>query len=292
MKILHGFAFAIFIAASGAALGDAPLAVSADCAFTLDSVPATAPRAVKTAADLAAFPSVSYRAGDVVTTIAPDGTASVSAIEANGQEALRFESGGLWTFTNSPQGTAAFLVRHSLCGTLGEGTAASPAKIVDGDELVDYVVAGTAGAGYVFTLDGDETLLADLLLPTGYKFEMIGETLWRLAPSQDGCLYECAQIRWVVDTKQAGPNRRTPRKEVPHVAYSGDDWARDPSAASTLTLLSPDGITTTHALTGTGAREFELNTAGDWTLTLEMADGRTMTSVVTVTDYPFVLIVR
>lgn len=292
MKILHGFAFALSVAASGVALGDAPLDVSTNCTFTLDSMPATDPRAVKTAADLAAFPNVSYRAGDVVTTIAPDGTASVSTIEESFQAVLDFESGGLWTFTNSPQGTAAFLVRHSLCGTLGDGTAASPAKIVDGDELVDYVDAGTVGAGYVFTLDGEETLLDDLILPTGYKFEMIGDALWRLALSQDGCLYECAQIRWSVDTKQAGPNRKALKRNVPHVAYSGDDWAGDPSAASTLTRLSPEGVTTTHALAGTGARAFALDTAGDWTLTLEMADGRTLTSVVTVTESPFVLVVR
>jgi hypothetical protein len=64
------------------------------------------------------------------------------------------------------------------------------------------------------------------------------------------------------------------------------------SAASTLTLLSPDGVTTTHNLAGTGAREFPLRKSGDWTLTLEMADGRTLTSVVTVTESPFVLVVR
>ena len=292
MKKLHGFAFVVSIAAFGVVLGDVPLYVSADCPFILDSMPVTAPRAVKTAADLAALPFASYRAGDVITTIAPDGTTSVSGIVVNAQAALPFDSGGFWIFTNSPQGTASFVVRHSLCGTLGDGTAASPAKIVDGDELADYVAAGTAGTGYVFTLDGEKTLLNDLLLPTGYKFEMIGDTLWRLVPSQNGCLYECAQIRWAVDSKQDGPDRKTLKKEALPIAYTGDNWARAASMASTLTLVSPSGATATHNLAGTGARSFTLAEQGDWTVTLVMADGSTLTSTVTVNEAAFILIVR
>jgi hypothetical protein len=292
MKKLHGFAFVISIAALGVALGDDPLDVSADCPFSLDSMPVTAPRSVKTAADLAALPCASYRVGDVITTIAPDGTTSVSGIVANAQAALPFDSGGFWTFTNSPQGTAMFVVRHSLCGTLGDGTVASPAKIVDGDELVDYVAAGTAGTGYVFTLDGEESLLNDLLLPTGYKFEMIGDALWRLVPSQDGCLYQCAHIRWSVDSKQDGPDRKTLRKEALPIAYTGDNWARAAAAVSSLTLVSPSGATATHNLAGTGARSFTLAEQGDWTVTLAMADGSTLTSTVTVNEAAFILVVR
>ena len=120
---------------------------------------------------------------------------------------------------------------------------------------------------------------------------MIGDALWRLVPSQDGCLYQCAQIRWSVDSKQDGPERKTLKKEALPIAYTGDNWART-AAASSLTLVSPSGATTIHNLTGTGARSFTLAEQGDWTVTLVMADGSTLTSTVTVNEAAFILVVR
>ena len=64
------------------------------------------------------------------------------------------------------------------------------------------------------------------------------------------------------------------------------------AAASTLTLVSPSGATATHNLAGTGARSFTLAEQGDWTVTLAMADGGTLTSTLTVNEAAFILVVR
>lgn len=291
MRTRTGLLFAASVAAAlGAVRGDdSPLASSADFAFALDST--GSPYALKTQADLDAA-TASVRAGDTITSTAPDGTETtlVSGAASDGALPLRttIDAGGLWTLANSRGETAALTLRHSLYGTLGDGTAASPAKLVDGDELVDY----SAGDGYVFALEGGDALLGALRLPSGFRLETVGNGVWRIVSSPDGLLYEWAQLTWTVDTRQAGPKRSVPKRDVPAVAYSGDNWGGDASAASRLTLLSPDGVTTTHDLAGTGAREFPLRKSGDWTLTLEMADGRTLTSVVTVTESPFVLVVR
>lgn len=282
------FAASVAAAIGAASAADSPLDTSADCVFGLDSM--GSPHALKTQTDLAAV-SASVRAGDTITSTAPDGTKTILVNDAAADGTLplqaAIDAGGLWTFANTPQGTATFTVRHSLYGTLGDGTAASPAKLVDGDELLDYA----AGDGYVFTLEGGDTVLGSLRLPSGFRLEDAGNGAWRIVSSPDGCLYTWAQLTWPVDTRQAGPDRTTLKKGVPAVAYSGDGWAGDASAASTLTLRSPSGAETTHSLTGTGAQSFPLREAGVWNITLVSAKG-TMSSAVTVMDDAFMLIVR
>ena len=73
-----------------------------------------------------------------------------------------------------------------------------------------------------------------------------------------GTLAESVTSPFVMDTYQTGPNRRISalRSVWPGIAYSGDNWAGDKSAASTLTLVSPDGETTTTNFTGCGAQAF------------------------------------
>lgn len=278
MKGRTGILLAASAAALGAALGDTPLATSADCTFALDSTGAA--RAVKTAAEFAALPQVAYRAGDTVAVIAPDGNSTIFTRTSDSTEVLPISAGGQWTFVNAPQGTATFTVRHSVFNALGDGTAASPAKLVDGDELIDY----SAGVGYVFTLDGGETLPGALRLPAGFRLESAGNGAWRIVPSSDGCLCEWAQLTWAVDGRQAGPDRTTNRRDALPIAYTGDNWARATAAASALTLVSPSGATTTHTLTGTGAQSFTLAEKGDWTVTLTMEDGGTLTSTLTVNE--------
>ena len=290
MKRRTGILLAASAAALGAALGDTPLATSADCTFALDSM--GSPRAVKTSPELVALPSATVRAYDMITSTAPDGSMATNVSNAVSDGTLSLstviDAGGLWTLANSRGETATFTVRHSIYGTLGDGTAASPAKLVDGDELIDY----SAGNGYVFMLEGGDTLLGALKLPAGFKLEDAGDGAWRIVSSPDGCLYEWAQLTWNVDTKQAGPDRKTLKKEALPIAYTGDNWARAASMASTLTLVSPSGATATHNLAGTGARSFTLAEQGDWTVTLVMADGSTLTSIVTVNEAAFILIVR
>ncbi len=271
------------------AYGDAPEAESALLQYALDTL-ASPPRAVKTVADQAK--TVPYRAGETVTATAPDGTVNTLVANAatDGAAALSaLAAGGVWTLANSEQGSATFSVRHSLFGTLGNGTSASPAKLVDGDELVDYA----AGDGYVFSLaDGDASLFAALQMPLGVRLESADGGVWRLVASQDGLEYLAAATAYRLDTMQAGPNRTTSKDKALAVAFSGDGWVRAASAGATLTLAPPSGAATTLNLAGTGATPFEFSPAGSWSVTLAMADGTTQTALLDVRSEAFVVVLR
>ena len=145
------------------------------------------PRAIKTQAELDALWDATYSAGETVTVTSPSGVDSmpVSAASAAGEVALTFNAGGLWTAVNSAQGTATFTVRHSIFGTLGDGTSASPAKIVDTTEVLDLLNAGTASVGYVVTFAGASGLADEVILPGQYSFESAGEGLWSIATATD-----------------------------------------------------------------------------------------------------------
>ena len=265
-----------------ASMAVAPEAVSADYVYAADS--RTSPRAVKTAEELGELTGgtrrATRRAGEVVTLKSPNGTVTtlVSADSAATSATLPLDAGGLWTVVNSKQGTATFTVRHSLKGTLGDGTAASPAKLVDGDELVDY----SAGAGYVFTLNGGNSLLGALRLPAGARIENAGSAQkWRIASSGEGEEYAWAQIAYVADAKSSGPDRVISKNDSMPVSYSGDNWARVSSAASTLTLTAPSGAVSVYNLAGTNARTVRFNEVGEWLVALA-AGGDTLTSTINV----------
>ena len=128
--------FVVATVAAGAALPlaarEAVLAAESDTyEYRIDTTPS--PRAIKTQEELAGLMEATYFAGETVTATLSGGAALtlVSAAAANGSVALNFNAGGVWTLANSAQGSATFTVRHSIFGTLGEGTSASPAKIVD-----------------------------------------------------------------------------------------------------------------------------------------------------------------
>ncbi len=269
---------------------ETPVATSAACTFSLDST--GSPRALKTAADIAALRPATYQPVETVTLVAPDGTVSTLVTGASdaGTVVLPITAvGGVWTARSTRSGTATFTVRHSLDDTLGAGTAASPAKLVDGDELIDY----TAGNGYVFVADAWDGLLAALTLPSGYRLEDAGNGAWRIVSSPDGCEYAWAGTAvFPVDSRQPGPDRVTKRKDALPIAYTGDNWIGDASKASTLTVISPEGETTTLNLAGTGAQPFTLKKTGDWTVQLTMADGSTRDATLTVIGEAFILTVR
>ena len=269
---------------------ETPEATSSACAFAFD--PAGAPVALKTASDIAALRPATYQPVDTVTLVAPDGTETtvVPGASSAGTAALPITTvGGVWTAHSSRSGTATFTVRRSLDGTLGAGTAAAPAKLVDGDELVDY----DAGDGYVFTLDGPDGLLESLVLPSGVRLEELDGGAWRLVSSPDGCEYAWAgSAAFSFDGRQNGPDRTTKRAEVLPISFSGDHWIGNPSQAATLTVASPAGETSTFALAGTGAKPIELRAPGDWTISLAMADGTTRQAVVSIIGEAFVLVVR
>lgn len=268
--------------------GESSLAESSDCVYSVDTL--GSPRNIKTADDRSALWQATRRAGETVTLVSPSGVRStlVSADSDETSVGLEFDAGGVWQVENSEQGSAAFTVRHSLCGTQGAGTEASPAKLVDGDELVDL----SAGDGFVFSLEPVEGLLNALSIPSGFRLVKVDDTTWRIVSSADGCLYAAAEIVYPVDSVEAGPNRSSKKKEVLPVSYSGDDWVRDMSKASTLTFVAPDGVESTVSLNGTGAAQFKFHTSGVWTVRLTMADGSMKTAILNIISDGFTVTLR
>ena len=290
------------VVAAGATLplmADTPLTESAAFTYAADTRPS--PRTVKTAAELAEITGgtfkVAWRSGETVRVSAPDGTAStlVSDASAAGTATLALDAGGVWTLERSGQGmshdASEITVRRSLYGTLGNGTAASPAKLVDGDELRDY----GADENYVFALDGAEGLLSRLVIPSGCRMEEAGDGVWRLVSSADGSQYAWAEIVYPADAAQEGPNRKLKKREAPPVAYSGDDWAGDLSKAATVTFTPPEGSgleATTWNRTGEGAESFTFNAKGVWMVTLTFADSTTRTALIDMQTSGLLIVVR
>ena len=265
---------------------------SAAVVYLADTHPS--PRAVKTAAELGEITGGTWtatrRAGETVTLVFPGGSRT-TIVAANSDAAgvvLPLNAGGAWTVENSAQGTATFTVRRSLDGTLGDGTAASPAKLVDGDELRDYGADGN----YVFTLDSVDGLLGALKLPNGCRLEEAGDGVWKIVASADGSQYTWAEIAYVADSAQEGSDRKTSKKDALPVAYSGDNWVGEASKAATVVFTSPDGTVTTLNLAGTGAQTFPFDSPGKWTVTLMMADGTTRTAVISVMNAGLVIVLK
>ena len=89
-----------------------------------------------------------------------------------------------------------------------------------------------------------------------------------------------------LDTVGAGPNRTVKAGRNPPVAYSGDDWRGNASAASTLTFTPPMGADTTQNLSGTGATAFQFRQPGAWTVQLEMASGSPLSAIINIEGIP------
>ena len=235
--------------------------------------------------------SLPYAEGATLTATAPDGTPStlVSSASADGAYSWTGATGGVWTLANSQEGETTFTVRYPAA-TRGAGTADDPAKIMDEDELVDI----GAGAGYVFTPCGGDWFFDALTLPAGCSLAALGGGLYRLDAADDDCVFEALDAEFPLETAQTGPDRvmKGALKFLPF-AYTGDDWAFAPSAASTLAFTSPSGVTTNVPCTGTGVMTpaFKL-TSGVWTVALS-GDGVTpLTAHITIPDGGFFLIVR
>ena len=245
------------------------------------------PRAIKTQAELDALWKATYSAGETVTVTSPSGVDStpISAASAAGEVALTFNAGGLWTAVNSAQGTATFTVRHSIFGTLGDGTSASPAKIVDATEILDLLNSETAGIGYVVTFAGASGLADEVILPGQYSFESAGEGLWSIAAATDVGTVASESGAYLLDTMQGGPDRTIWKKRGYAIAYSGDNWVGGASAASSITIAPPRGATSTQNFTGTGATPFPFVGRGDTTVT--MTAGSTTQTAVIKYDPPY-----
>ncbi len=228
-----------------------------------------------------------YGAGATVTMTAPNGSTMTLPAAVNGTNYWTATAGGIWTLENSNEGTACFAVRYAGAEQ-GTGTEASPWVLVDNDEL-----AGLSGTdGFIFVLEGPLADLGEMSLPAGYAVSAEGGA-YRLAASADGAAFLAADAQLMLDTMQPGPDRRvTSSKRLLPFAYTGDDWAFAPEAASTLTFLSPDGETTTVGCTGTGAEVHPLRRSGVWTVTLSGTGVTTLTSLIDFTGDGTVLFMR
>ena len=276
---------------AGAMVQAADAAVVTDTAvFALDTL-----RVVRSQAELDALFNAVYAVGETVTMTSPAGAEStlVSAAAEDGTVEVKthIDAGGRWTFANSVQGTAAICVRHSIFGTLGEGTTASPAILTDGQELVDLAAAGTAGDGYVFDASSVDGLFDELVVPPGYRLESAGEGLWRIVESADGALY-VASAAYSIDTRQEGPDRLVVAAKEMLASWSPDEIGT--SAGAAMTLVSPSGVETSYPVSGAEeawAQPIVLRETGVWHLTLSRGSS-TWESDLTVRHDGFVIIIN
>ena len=90
--------------------------------------------AAKSAAEIAALPSVTWRAGETVTAAKWNGDTSTLASSAasDGSGAFAPNAGGVWTLVNSKQGTAYICVPWSVFGdSMSVTSSASPTYTAD-----------------------------------------------------------------------------------------------------------------------------------------------------------------
>ena len=291
MRTHFGTVLAAGCGIGGAALLSLPLTARADEApvyetpapivYSIDST--GSPRHVKSFEGRDALWPAKRRAGEKVTLVSPGGSRTTLAAADSTVTNVEFKSslnaGGVWTLENSVQGKSVFTMRHSLYGTQGSGTAEDPARIVDGDELVDY----GAGSGYVFALADIDSLMDELVVPPGLCLGKAGETTWRVVTSEGGCIFAGTEIVYRADSRETGPDRKTTRRTALPVAYTGDAWVRDRTKNARLSFTPPGSASPSNvSFKGTGAYPFVFNKVGDWNVRLTMADGTTLTSTVTV----------
>ena len=236
----------------------------AELVFAIDTTGA-AP-SVKSAADVPV--PISYPKGHSVTVISPDGVES--GLEGvDGLCRWSPNTGGIWTLIDSHAGSVLLSVRHSVTGTQGSGTVASPAKIVDEDELIDLVAGSPVTNGYVFAMCGD-LAPGDVEWPAGYAVLPAGDGLWQLAETPDGLLYASPEANCIVQTDTPGPDRQVQKgNPIPPVAWSDDGWTGYGIGGCTLSFVSPKGVTAREeTLVDDGALAFVPNETGLWTITL------------------------
>ena len=268
-------ALAIFAATFAARADESPLYTTEAFAFSVSEVGADVPISITATG----AKSLICLLGESVSMTTPDGaTSTLPAV--GGACSWTPTSGGTWSFSNSVEGDAVLTVRYSLFpGTQGDGTIADPVKLVDDDELVDLFASGIVAEGSAFTLRGPHGV-GSLAMPSGYAADGAADGVWRLVVASGGLIYGSLPTVGIVDSVKPGPNRTVRDvRRIPPFAYTGDGWCGDPSAASTLTFVSPRGVTTkTEDCVGTGALACELpSEAGVWTVTLAYG-GETLVS--------------
>ena len=276
-----------FACAGAFAMSAAELATSTEVVFFADTI---VPHA---ATNLPV--SLPYGAGVTLKATPPGGTAAtlVSSAGSAGTYSWSASCGGVWTLQNSAEGTTTFTVRYGFFpGTEGDGTAASPRKIMDAEELRDLAGTGAVGDGTVFTLNGADNLLASLKRPAGFAIIVLDDGSYALTAAADGLLIVGGAAAFVADSRFPGPDRKGFRRGPwPGVAYTGDGWAGSATTSSTLTFTPPCGVATNEAHVGTGTVLFSPDKSGVWTIGL--AYGSTsLVGTIVVTEKGFSMSIR
>ncbi len=204
-----------------------------------------------------------YGEDATVTVTAPGGAVTTLDPAVNGTNWWTATAGGVWTLTNSREGTACFAVRYEGAEQ-GSGTVASPWKFVDNDELSELSVAD----GFTFATEGPLASIANMERPGGYAFLVLGDGLYQTIVSSGGVAYMTANSAFLLDTEREGPDRRGRKANPwPDIAYTGDGWVRA-AAASTLTLTPPGEAASATEHIGSGTVPFAPHRTGFWTVAL------------------------
>ena len=227
--------------------------------FDLDT---TSARLVASRSEPVALP---YGEGATLTATDSSGTVTTLAPAVNGTNWWTATSGGIWTLSNSNEGQTTFAVRYTAAEQ-GAGTAASPWKFVDNDELGELAVTD----GFTFVAEGPMASVGSMARPTGFAFRELGSGVFQTVTATGGAAYITADSSFVLDTDEAGPDRKGRKRDPwPEIAYTGDGWLFAPSATSTLTVAPPSGTAASEEHTGTGTVAFAPRMTGMWTVSLE-----------------------
>ena len=180
----------------------------------------------------------------------------------------------------------AYRIGETVTATAPNGTE----TVLVSDANATGAVAFSPASGGYWTLSNSSLETAKFLV----AWAVNGDVDTAIVSSADYGAY------WL-DTVQAGPDRKAKKREVPPVAYSGDDWAAVATSATlpaaTVTFTPPEGsgleATTWDDLPGgNGARAFTFNARGVWTVTLTFADNTTRTAQIDIQTAGFMIIVK
>lgn len=239
------------------------------------------------------------------------GTAALSAVVVATSATLPAADDG--TLLAETGNAATFRAWHREDATYAVMSAAELLSLMPATYRAGETVTATSPSGVATAVVSSPASDGTVDLPQGAGGPVNAGGIWNLANSNGaharigiawaifddgGTLVETAAgTGFIADAAQAGPDRKLKKREVPPVAYSGDDWAGDLSKASTITFTPPadSGLEATvwdDLPGGNGARAFTFNVKGVWTVTLTFADNTTRTAQIDIQTAGFVLIVR
>ena len=250
---------------------------------TLFDLDTTSARLVTSRAAPVALP---YGEGATVTATDASGAVTTLAPAVNGTNWWTVTSGGIFTLSNSIEGQTTFAVRYTPAEQ-GAGTAASPWKFVDNDELGELAVTD----GFTFVAEGPMASVGSMARPTGFAFRELGGGVFQTVTATGGATYLSAASGFLLDTDEAGPDRTGRKAEPwPDIAYTGDGWAFGASAQSTLTLTPPGGQADAEAHVGSGTVPFVPRKTGLWAVTLAYGSATLSGSIEVLPDATMMIV--